>query len=317
MRVQDIPTKEISDDFFFCFRSGRDSTLLMDSIRSGGICTPLRLVRRGEAYRMLSGFRRLAAAREIGLRTVPGIVHAEEQNTTALFRDVLLENRSQGSFTLVEKARVLRILDGLGIDPERVRSDFLPILGVADQGHVLRDLRRVLDFSPAAQAYIEAYDVSLKQSDMFDGLTTKDQEAVLTALDALHVRSVELGTIVEMLRDISGREMLSMEEILRSDSVRSVLEGGLSRNETLSRLKTVLFARQYPRLYGWNEDLKTLGKRLRFPEWVRFGWDRSLERPGMEMRVRLRSLRDVDEAVERLMDAKNRESLEAMFRVVS
>lgn len=317
MNVEDIRIEEISDDFFFCFRSDREIPLLEDSVRFGGIVTPLLFLRLGRGYRLLSGFRRLAAARRAGWGAVPGIVCGEEEDGAELFRSVLLENRSRAAFTLVEKARILGILDGLDVRGERLRKDFLPVLGLAGRQQVLEGVRRVLDFGPSVQAYIETYDVSLKQSGMFSGLTAGDQEAVIGTLGALHIRSVELMTILEMLRDISGREDIPVKAVLREDAVRAILEGDLSRNEKLSRLKAALLARRSPRLCRWNEELMEHGKALRFPESVRIGWDRTLEKPGIELRATLRSLKDADVIARRLTDADNRKSFEAMFLLVS
>ena len=314
MQIQGIPVKEISDDFFFCFRSRLHAEPLLQSVQESGILSPLHL---DEGRRVIGGFRRLFAVKKIGIDVVPCIVHGTTENVIMIFHGILLENAVHASYTLVEKTRILKILRALGIDSECLVDAFLPVLQVPVQKMVLEEIAHVLDYSPAILDYIEQYDMSIKQCKMFKGLKLSEQSAVMGLADKLQIRHVELGTVLELVRDISGKERISIESILNDSGIEDVLQADLSRDKKLIQLKQMLIARRFPRIHGWNEDLKTLGRTLRLPDAVRFRWDRNLEQPGVEMQASLRSMEDVELIAERFRDPMNRETLQSMFGIIS
>ena len=102
----------------FHVRDDADMDALTDSIRQMGIRTPL-LVRRGESgrYGLVSGHRRLHAARRLGLRTVPAIVaELSDDEATIVMVD---SNLSRSTILPSEKAKAyamrLKALEHRGV----------------------------------------------------------------------------------------------------------------------------------------------------------------------------------------------------------
>jgi len=78
--VREIPISEIEPPPPEHFSRSADGNvigpdLLEESIRRVGVIEPLAVARRGAEYRVITGMRRLRAARTIGLSTVPCLVH--------------------------------------------------------------------------------------------------------------------------------------------------------------------------------------------------------------------------------------------------
>jgi hypothetical protein len=74
--VREIPISEIEPpppEVFDASVDGNDA--LEESIRRVGVIEPLAVARRGAEYRIITGMRRLRAARTVGLSTVPCLVH--------------------------------------------------------------------------------------------------------------------------------------------------------------------------------------------------------------------------------------------------
>ena len=66
---------------------------LVDSIKRFGVLEPLVVQRNNGAYRTIAGQKRLAAARAVGLRDVPCIVHHVSDERAQALRDVLRSPR--------------------------------------------------------------------------------------------------------------------------------------------------------------------------------------------------------------------------------
>jgi hypothetical protein len=74
--VREIPISDIEPpppEAFSATGDGNDA--LEESIRRVGVIEPLAVARRGAEYRVITGMRRLRAARTVGLSTVPCLVH--------------------------------------------------------------------------------------------------------------------------------------------------------------------------------------------------------------------------------------------------
>jgi len=98
----------------------KDLEELADSIREHGIIQPL-IVSRGEGdrYVLIAGERRLQAARQIGLRTVPAIVR--QANDRELLELALIENIQRADLNPLEEADAYRQLtEDFGLSHEEV-----------------------------------------------------------------------------------------------------------------------------------------------------------------------------------------------------
>jgi len=317
MNMVNIDLKEILDDFFFCFKSNLVAPRLKESIQVSGIRNPVYVLPAKRGYRLLSGFRRYQAALELELKQIPATIVLDGTVIEEMMFQVLLEQRTRQAFNLIEKAKVLRILDWLGIPWERVKTQFLPLLDLNGNVTLVKDVKTVLTFLPTVQDYIEKYDMSLKQSMVFKHLSRIQQEMVMEIATRLEIRSVELLDMITMLNDISKRDIVPIETIIQELNSSGILnEEKLTRNQKCDRLKHVLRNRRYPRLSSWNKQLEQLKKEMKMPQNIGFSWHPSLETPGMTLQVGIRSLKDVEAMLSLFTDPQNQRSIERMLRIV-
>lgn len=317
MKIVQLPVKEILKDFFFRFTSTSASDRLKASIRDSGIRTPVHVLQTRKGFRLLSGFRRYEAAIELGLKKIPGIIISENSPVEEAFRSVLLEQMVSQSLNIVEKARALRILLRLGVSLDSVRKEILPILELPPKRGIIQDVKNILSFSPKVLEYIEKYDLSLKQTGMFEGLFVSEQELVVDLAMNLGIRGVELAEMIEALQDIVCRDGMSIESIFKKLDCRQMLDReDISKSQKLNRIKERLNRMRYPRLYDWNDELNSLQKRMRLPENVRFAWDRSLEKPGIHIMVHVRAPKDMDEPLRYLSRPETSKTIDEMLSIV-
>ncbi|MBN2028870.1 ParB N-terminal domain-containing protein [bacterium] len=317
MKVIEILLKEILEDFFFCFTSPSEHTNLKRSIQESGILTPIQVIPMEGKYRLISGFRRFHVARELDLSHVPVMVKPESLSIEKAFRFVLLEKVICRMFNLIEKARVLHILEGLQVPFELMEKDFLPILEIPAQFKTIDEIKCILKYSISVQHYVEMYNLSLKQTRMFNPLTIHQQELLVDMAMKLQVRSVELSEIISMLIDISGRENLTVEVVLNQLEIGRIMDNrDDSKHEKLFKIKERLMDRRYPKLASWNRSLVHLSKAILLPEQVKLKWDRSLEKPGVELRVKIRTADDLKCIDKILSNKENLDRFEEMFKIV-
>jgi ParB family chromosome partitioning protein len=92
---------------------------LVASVLEHGILQPILVRRDGEGYQLISGERRLTAARRAGLTTVPAIVKDCDDRVTA--EVALVENLQREDITALEAAEAYkRLIDEFGMTQEQI-----------------------------------------------------------------------------------------------------------------------------------------------------------------------------------------------------
>ncbi len=316
MQMKEIPIKEIHEDFFFCFKTHLEDEKLRQSIQMAGIRTPLTVHKYENKYRIISGFRRCHAARVLGLDSIP-VYQSDPNQLGAAFLQALSVHSVQWEITLIEKARILHILKSLGLSGETQWEQFFPLLDIPKKGRVADDIMRLLSFSSQVQNYIERHNLSLKQTAMFDSMDEETQEIFVSLAIRLEIRAVELGRIIELIRDIAGKECIPMDQVLGGKHLQTILnDKERTRDQKIALMKSKLNARRYPRLTEWNKALSTQRKQLALPPFAQLDWNPALESPGLTLRATLRSIEDVENLTNQLSKAAALEAFQSMFEVV-
>lgn len=122
--------------------------LLADSIAANGIIQPL-AVRKGKdgKYQIIAGERRFRAAKMVGLRRIPCVIHTADEQTAAILS--LTENLQRQNLSVFEEARALdRLINYYGI----TQSEAAIKLGIAQS--TLSNKLRLLNLSDTMQERI-------------------------------------------------------------------------------------------------------------------------------------------------------------------
>jgi len=119
--VEYIPIDEIEKSTVQPRKHFDDAALreLADSIAACGILNPLTVRRKGSAYELVAGERRLRAAKLAGLFEVPCILLGVDMETASLL--ALVENIQREDLDFLEEARAIRrLMDLFGLSQEDV-----------------------------------------------------------------------------------------------------------------------------------------------------------------------------------------------------
>jgi ParB family chromosome partitioning protein len=170
-----------------------DETLaeLAASIREVGILQPIVVRRAGQGYEVVTGERRLRAAKLAGLATVPVVLRDSED--ADLLREALIENIHREDLNPVELAEAFRqLLDDLGLKQEELAER----VGVS-RSHIANTIRLL------------ALPLEVQQLLADDRLSAGHARALLALGEPEAISSLSLRVVAE---DLSVRET---EEIVR------------------------------------------------------------------------------------------------------
>ena len=106
-KVEELPlTKIDTSDTTFRFRADLRIGPLVESIKAEGIQIPVVLRKQGKGtFQIISGFRRITAARKAGLTAVPAIVR--DLSDEEAFKASVLENTNRKTYSDIDRANVV------------------------------------------------------------------------------------------------------------------------------------------------------------------------------------------------------------------
>lgn len=266
----------------FCFSYPHEDPVVTASVRALGVIEPPVLFEHDPPV-VISGWRRIWAARRAGINEVPAIVVALPENDCMI---MAFETNRGRPLNLVEKAHVLertlrfglseeergRIMDGMGLQPHRSTVDTLLVLGAADE--------------------------TVKMFVVEKNLSLRNAKSLLRFPGEERCRVVDLITTVPAT-DSLIREILDLLALLRlkQGSVDYSTLHGCSDGRSLRRRLEEL---THPLLASLEQKWDALRAELRLPPSVDIKVDPFFEKEYIDIQFRVRSHEEAQEAQERL-----------------
>jgi ParB family chromosome partitioning protein len=181
---------------------------LAASIREVGILQPIVVRRAGQGYEVVTGERRLRAAKLAGLATVPVVLR--DSDDADLLREALIENIHREDLNPVELAEAFRqLLDDLGLKQEELAER----VGVS-RSHIANTIRLL------------ALPLEVQQLLADDRLSAGHARALLALGEPEAITSLSLRVVAE---DLSVRET--------EDIVRRYVEGPAQKEPAAKETK--------------------------------------------------------------------------------
>jgi ParB family chromosome partitioning protein len=165
-------------------------TALTDSVRTHGILQPLVVRQNGEGFELVAGERRLRAAREIGLPSVP--VRIVNFNDQEMVEAALVENIHRSDLNAIEKAQGFKdYLDRYQVTHEQLaqrlglaRSSITNLVNLLELPHEIQEGVRLNQISEAHAKILRGIKDETRQIAVFKqivamGLSVKATEQML------------------------------------------------------------------------------------------------------------------------------------------
>ncbi len=141
---------------------------LAESLRENGMLQPLTVRRTAQGYVLISGERRLLAAKQIAMKKVPCMVVKCNEKTAAVM--AMLENLQRENLDVFEEARgIERLMTHYGLSQEETAAH----LGVALS--TLSAKLQILELSPWQQERVRGAGLSLRQMKALVQIPQEDQ----------------------------------------------------------------------------------------------------------------------------------------------
>ena len=291
---------------------------LVDSVARVGVLSPLHLRRsapRGP-LQLVAGSKRLSAARQAGLATVPALIHeAGELSEKQGFLLAVHDNLACRSFNAVEKARVLRRLRrDFQYSDEALIEEFCPLLELPPRAHALQAYCTLATLDDALQAATVEYALPVDVALWVGGLDIADRQAVLPMFTSLQLGSNRAQECAAHIDEVCQRDACTAAALFERLGIAALLaDAQRSGPQKREAVRNALRQARYPQLTAHEQRYREAARRLRLPPAVSLRPPPYFENSQYQVSFSFSRKQELRNAAQRLLDAADSEAMDDLL----
>lgn len=283
MKMKTIPLNDIDiDDRRFCISYPLEDEVLTESIREVGIVQPVLLLDASPLV-VITGFKRLASAKRLGLTEVPAAVRRIGAAEALLLS--IHDNLARG-LNAVEKACALKKMVHAGFPRQRI-FETMTLLALKPHEKVLNNCVAIADAGEPLTGFIVRHGVSMKNIEYLLRFDAEERNKIISLVSPLHLTESLLREILEMFALVKVKK-----GAISFRGLRAACDG--------RDLKARLKKRNYPILSSMEKDLLAVRQRCALPPNIDIKVDPFFEKEYIDILLKIKSEDDVRASIEKL-----------------
>lgn len=289
------------DDAAFRITTETDSRALKESIRRVGLITPPLLLENRGGFRVIAGFRRIQACRELGVSSIDARICPATTPVVTLAFLAISDNRFRlPPFNPVEISRALGLLVMALPDPVEL-AEAAAHLNLPTNRQAMDKLLPLSRMASRIQAGVISGAISVASATELSEMPPETADRVSNLFSRLRFSVSKQREILTLLREISIRDGLPIPEILREAPVSRAMarpeEDGNQRSEAV---RQHLRKRRFPKLTEAEARYEAMRKELTLPRGVAISPPPNFESGVHTLTFRFSSTHELENGLRRL-----------------
>ena len=275
------------EDSTYCLRPRCDTEVeqqLSESIQHIGLLHPPLVQRRGTGHIILSGKKRILAAKELGWSRIPCLI-CKEDTPVLLKWNILLCHAIIGSqLSCIEQATFFAKA-GHDLNDSELPA-LLPILGHKQNPQLLNIFFRSLTLAPAAIDALHLGYIQPKSIDLLAKCTDRDQEILVRLIDDFQLGGSKQRNLILLALDLTRRLNRSLEEIIGEWERKRTNKDTENKPQQAADLLNWLAEKQSPRHHRAEQEFKSFVREMQIPEFCTLSPTSSFEDDQLTLKIR-------------------------------
>jgi len=284
-----------------------------------GLINPVILRGHEERFQIVSGYRRVLAARSLEWEGIKAALYAaDELSHSDGFLLSFYENLGTRSFNLIEASMVVAgFFEQCGHDEKQIREEILPLLGFHSGRKIFHALQSLSHLSYEWKELVIQNKISLLNAAKISLFSSSDQRALSTALSGLKLGENKLRESLEMTEEICKRDEISLSELFSSGYFKFLgQQGDHNITEKTEQFRKTLKAIRYPEFSRKRQEFHDIRKKLLLPLSIGLEPPESFEGDKLRVTFGFRSPEEFRSILEKLETAADSEALKNLFMML-
>jgi hypothetical protein len=310
-----IPAERIiEEDTRFKVSTGTASAELVESIRSAGLVNDPILIAHSGGFRIVSGFKRIAALRQLGFTNISARLLPPGTPAENCIRIAIVDNSSQRSLNLVEQANAVRLLAEF-LTNSQTLADAACSVGLSVNPGMVEKLKRLAGMEDALKAGVLdgsiALPVAIQLEEMRDPAAV---QALGTLLKGLGLSLNRQRELLEWVVSICRRDDISVPQLLASpEIVHCLKDADMDRRRKGELIRKYLKTSRYPTIQAHEKRFDEIVKRLELAKGAFLTAPPHFENPAYSLRFEFSSPRDLRDKLKEFEKIINSNILEFLW----
>ena len=270
-----------SNDQRFCVTFTLDDDVLRASIEKVGIIQPILLLEASPCI-VITGFKRIAIARQLDLKEIPCIPLNITEHEALLL--AIHDNIHRG-FNLVEKAYAIERMLHIGFTSSDINS-VMVMLGLQPHEKIIKTLIALASAEEPLKHFMVSHNLPMKVVDSIMRFEVHERSSIINLLSSIHGTESTIREILDILNLLKVEQRNLPFESLNSNSA----------HELLKQIKEVA----YPILTSLQGELRAIRRASALPPGIDIKVDPFFEKEYIDIGIRARNKNDVCQALEKL-----------------
>lgn len=241
---------ELIDSTDSTYRITTESSLdeLCRSIRTVGLLSPPILEKTGPAYRVVSGFRRVAAWRRLHGTQIPAQVLGAQTPQVVIASLAVADNTSLRALNLIEQSRAIRLMASV-LPPDGNLGELLGRVGLSSNPSLTQKISLLAGFPAVIQEGVLAGTLSLGMAVELGGMPNEDGMLLAKLFAELKPSLNKQREIITLATEIALRDGVDLANLFSSEPLAGLCGAEeMDRNRKIREIRTLLRQKRYPEL---------------------------------------------------------------------
>ena len=264
MEFSAVPVERILvEDTFFKISTGEVPAELVASIRLVGLLNPPIIIEKSDGYRIVSGFKRVAALRQLRTNSIPARLLDSDTPVENCIRIAITENSSQRSMNLVEQANAVALLATFLQDFGQL-ADAAFSVGVSVNPGMAEKLKKLEAMEDSLKTGVLNGTIALPVAIQIQAMNDPASGMVLGALlKELGLSLNRQREMLEWITSICRRDDLTVSQLLATEEIANcLLDSKLDRRQKGQMIRKYLKTCRYPTIQAFEKRFNGIVKKL-------------------------------------------------------
>ena len=268
--LESIPLAHINAaDTTYRITTAKRGDNLINSIAAIGLMSPPIVYPDTTGYRIIAGFRRIEACRDLGWTHIKVRLLSVECDEMTLVMWAIADNSLQRPLNLLESSRSLSLLSKVTVDARHL-SKCAAILSLPANPEMITKLISLITMATTIQRGVKSGDLTLAMALELDQIAPPTGEALALMFIDLRLGLNRQRELKSLLFEIAKREDRSIDELLVEKKVKQIIDNeGLNNPQKSKQLLDLLHKRRYPAISEKSARFDGLVKTLRLGSGVK------------------------------------------------
>jgi len=235
---------------------------LLASIAHEGLLNPPLVIQQPSDFRIVSGFRRIAAFNELGLQEITIRILKPDLSSLHCLRLAIADNSFQRPLNLIEASRSLQKLSAF-FNTGQGLSESAATLGLPSNPSVIKKLKNLCQLPESIQSAIIADTISLSMAGELEKMPTNFAIDLAQLFNEFKLSLNKQREILTLIKEIARRDSISEQAVLEDRQLQDIiLDQDLDRGQKVRELRAYLRQQRFPQIVKAEANFENQRKQL-------------------------------------------------------